>query len=96
MYLVAKIDPEICGSKSCTLCTMYCPEADTILYDKKRKTAYVSVDRCKGCMQCVWVCDNMAKNHAIKMEMIDQLPEEFSVLTTQVTYDTSHLKTVSS
>jgi len=30
MYLVAHIDVEICASKSCKLCTQYCPEANTI------------------------------------------------------------------
>ena len=32
MYLVANIDVEICASKSCKLCTQYCPEANTIQY----------------------------------------------------------------
>lgn len=83
MYLVAHIDTEICAATSCKLCTQYCPEANTILYNQdagkekglKYGAAYVAVDRCKGCAQCVWVCDNMAKHHAIKMEMIDQIPE---------------------
>ena len=38
----------------------------------------------KGCAQCVWVCDNMAKNNAIKMIMIDQLPK--AALTDNITY----------
>ena len=46
--------------------------------------AYVAVDRCKGCAQCVWVCDNMAKHHAIKMEMIDQIGDQ--ALTPNITY----------
>ena len=50
----------------------------------KYGSAYVAVDRCKGCAQCVWVCDNMAKNNAIKMIMIDQLPK--AALTDNVTY----------
>jgi pyruvate ferredoxin oxidoreductase delta subunit len=50
MYLVANIDEEICGKTKCTLCTQYCPEANTIQFDKPRNTAFVSVDRCKGCM----------------------------------------------
>jgi Pyruvate/2-oxoacid:ferredoxin oxidoreductase delta subunit len=95
MYLVADINVEICAAKSCKLCTQYCPEANTILYsdemgkDKgfKYGSAYVAVDRCKGCAQCVWVCDNMAKNNAIKMIMIDQLPK--AALTDNVTYSWS-------
>lgn len=90
MYLVAKIDPEICGAKKCTLCTQYCPESNTIQYDKARDTAFVSVDRCKGCMQCVWVCDNMAKAKAITMVMIDELPEEFSKKTGDMKYESAH------
>ena len=44
----------------------------------------MAVDRCKGCAQCVWVCDNMAKHNAIKMEMIDQIGE--AALTENITY----------
>jgi len=92
MYLVADISVDICAAKSCKLCTQYCPEANTIQYsdemgkDKgfKYGSAYVAVDRCKGCAQCVWVCDNMAKNNAIKMIMIDQLPK--AALTENITY----------
>src|SRR5437867_4853050 len=77
MYLVADINVEICAATSCKLCTQFCPEANTILYNNdsgkekglKYGSAYVAVDRCKGCAQCVWVCDNMAKHHAIKMIM---------------------------
>jgi len=83
MYLVADIKVDICAQTSCRLCTQYCPEANTILYNNdagkekgyKYGAAYVAVDRCKGCAQCVWVCDNMAKHHAIRMVMIDQLPK---------------------
>src|SRR5438445_11859440 len=93
MYLVANIDVEICAAKSCKLCTQYCPEANTIQYSEdmgkdrgfKYGSAYVAVDRCKGCAQCVWVCDNMAKNNAIKMIMIDQLP--LAAVTDNITYE---------
>jgi Pyruvate/2-oxoacid:ferredoxin oxidoreductase delta subunit len=91
MYLVANIDSEICGKTKCTLCTQYCPEANTIQYDKVRNTAFVSVDRCKGCMQCVWVCDTLAKHHAIKMVMIDQLPREQAMTTLDMKYESSNL-----
>ncbi len=89
MYLVAKVDPEICGKSKCTLCTQYCPEANTIQFEKERNTAFVAVDRCKGCMQCVWVCDNMAKKNAITMVMIDELPKEFSLTTNDLKYESS-------
>jgi pyruvate ferredoxin oxidoreductase delta subunit len=91
MYLVANIDSEICGKTKCTLCTQYCPEANTIQFDKIRNTAFVSVDRCKGCMQCVWVCDTLAKHHAIKMVMIDQLPKEQLRTTLDMMYESSNL-----
>ncbi len=92
MYLVADIDVNICAATSCKLCTQFCPEANTILYDTalgkdrghKYGSAYVAVDRCKGCAQCVWVCDNMAKHNAIKMVMIDQLPN--AAITDNVRY----------
>jgi Pyruvate/2-oxoacid:ferredoxin oxidoreductase delta subunit len=93
MYLVANISVEICAAKSCKLCTQYCPEANTIQYSEdmgkdqgfKYGSAYVAVDRCKGCAQCVWVCDNMAKNNAIKMIMIDQLP--LAAVTDNIRYE---------
>ncbi|MEQ1681233.1 MAG: hypothetical protein ABL950_11600, partial [Nitrospira sp.] len=47
-------------------------------------SAYIAVDRCKGCALCVWVCDSLAKNNAIKMTMIDQLPK--AALTDNITY----------
>ena len=92
MYLVANIDTDICAATSCKLCTQFCPEANTIQYNNeagqakglKYGSAYVAVDRCKGCAQCVWVCDNMAKHNAIKMEMIDQIGE--AALTENITY----------
>jgi len=93
MYLVADINVGTCAATSCKLCTQFCPEANTILYDSemgkekghKYGSAYVAVDRCKGCAQCVWVCDNMAKHHAIKMVMIDQLPE--AAVTDRIVYE---------
>ena len=92
MYLVADINIDICAQTSCKLCTQFCPEANTILYNTeagkgqgfKYGSAYVAVDRCKGCAQCVWVCDNMAKHHAIKMVMIDQLPN--AAITDNIVY----------
>lgn len=87
MYLVADVSAEICGQTGCKLCMQYCPEPNTILYNDrlgKHGAAYVVVDRCKGCSQCIWVCDNMSKNHAIRLVMIDQLP--LTALTENVSY----------
>lgn len=92
MYLVADVNVDICAATSCKLCTQFCPEANTIQYDNelgkekglKYGSAYISVDRCKGCAQCVWVCDSMAKHHAIKMVMIDQLPN--AAITNNIRY----------
>lgn len=74
MYDVAQIDSEICSKTSCRLCLQFCPEPNTILYDAGRRTAFVATDRCKGCGQCIWVCDHLARRHAIKLVMIDEIP----------------------
>ncbi|MDA8150682.1 MAG: pyruvate ferredoxin oxidoreductase [Nitrospiraceae bacterium] len=79
MYLVAHIDQAICSETACRLCTQYCPEANTILYDNAAKTAFVAVDRCKGCEICVGICDDLAKHHAIKMIMITDLESPFEL-----------------
>ncbi|HXN06569.1 MAG TPA: 4Fe-4S dicluster domain-containing protein [Nitrospiria bacterium] len=79
MYVVAYIDAAICSETSCRLCTQFCPEANTILYDSKNKTAYVAVDRCKGCEICVGICDTLAKHHAIKMLPVEQVENPFEM-----------------
>ena len=79
MYSVAEIDKEICGVTKCRLCTQFCPEGNTILYDEVLGSAYVAVDRCKGCEICVGICDDLAKHHAIKMVPIDQVKEGFEI-----------------
>ncbi|MBI1823513.1 MAG: pyruvate ferredoxin oxidoreductase [Nitrospirae bacterium] len=79
MYVVAEIDESICSETSCRLCTQYCPEANTILYDTVRKTAFVAIDRCKGCEICVGICDTLAKHHAIKMVAADQVKHPFEM-----------------
>ncbi len=79
MYSVADIDVEICSATKCRLCTQFCPESNTILYDSARGTAYVAVDRCKGCEICVGVCDDLAKHHAIKMLPINEIPNGFEI-----------------
>lgn len=79
MYVVAEIDSSICSETSCRLCTQYCPEANTILYDTVKKTAFVAIDRCKGCEICVGICDTLAKHHAIKMVAADQVKFPFEM-----------------
>ena len=75
MYYVAEVDKEICSSKACSLCTTFCPETNCINYSDADKSAYVSVDRCKACEICVYICDEIAKNNAIKMKWITDLDE---------------------
>lgn len=79
MYSVAEVDQEICGATKCRLCTQFCPEGNTILYDEVKGSAYVAVDRCKGCEICVGICDDLAKHHAIKMLPIDQIKDGFDI-----------------
>ena len=79
MYSVAEVDQETCGATKCRLCTQFCPEGNTILYDEVKATAYVAVDRCKGCEICVGICDDLAKHHAIKMLPIDQIKDGFDI-----------------
>jgi len=79
MYSVADVDVEICGATRCRLCTQFCPESNTILYDSVRATAYVAADRCKGCEICVGVCDDLAKHHAIKMVPINEVDNPFEI-----------------
>ena len=38
----------------------------------------------------MWVCDNMAKHHAIKMVMIDQLPK--AAITDNIVYSDKDTK----
>ncbi len=79
MYLVAHVDTSICAETACKLCTQYCPEANTILYDNDKKTAFIATDRCKACEICVSICDNMAKHSAIKMIMITDIENPFEL-----------------
>lgn len=84
MYYVAEVDKEICSSKNCHLCTTFCPESNCINYSEADKSAYVSVDRCKACEICVYICDEIAKNNAIKMKWIEDLDEGFVIKKTGV------------
>ncbi len=79
MYYIAHVDKEICAESACHLCTTYCPESNCINYSEEDKSAYVSVDRCKSCEICVYICDNVAKKNAIKMVWIKKLEDKFVI-----------------
>lgn len=79
MYYIADVDKEICAQSNCHLCTTYCPESNCINYSEEDKSAYVSVDRCKSCEICVYICDNIAKKNAIKMVWIKKLEDKFVI-----------------
>jgi pyruvate ferredoxin oxidoreductase delta subunit len=70
MYYVATVDSDKCSEYKCNMCTLYCPEANTLMYDKENKTSWVDVDRCKGCAVCVYVCSDLLGRECISMEMI--------------------------
>jgi len=73
MYYVAKVDSEKCATHKCNMCTMYCPEANTLMFDVKqgkKGVAWVDEDRCKGCAICVYVCSDLLNRGCISMEMI--------------------------
>ena len=70
MYYVAKVNSEMCSTHKCNMCTLYCPEANTLMYDKERKTSWVDEDRCKGCAICVYVCSDLLNRDCITMEMV--------------------------
>ena len=79
MYYIANVNKDICSEKACTLCTTYCPEANCINYSMEDKSAYVSVDRCKSCEICVYICKEVAKNDAIEMKWINNLEDKFVI-----------------
>jgi pyruvate ferredoxin oxidoreductase delta subunit len=74
MYYVAKVDSDKCSEYKCNTCTLYCPEANTLMFDKDvgaKGTSWVDVDRCKGCALCVYVCSDMLNRDCITMEMVN-------------------------
>ncbi len=79
MYYVAQVDRSICSQKACHLCTTYCPEPNCINYSEQDKSAYISVDRCKSCEICVYICRDIAKNDAIQMKWIQDLDDGFVI-----------------
>jgi len=69
MYYVAKVDADKCAEYKCNMCTLYCPEANTLMFDKANNTSWVDMDRCKGCALCVYVCTDLLDRSCITMEM---------------------------
>jgi len=69
MYYVAKVDSDMCAEHKCNMCTLYCPEANTLMFDKENNTSWVDADRCKGCALCVYVCSDLLNRDCISMEM---------------------------
>jgi len=70
MYYVAKVDQEKCATFNCRQCTLFCPEANTLMFDEDKNAAFVVEDRCKGCALCVYVCSDLLKRDCITMEMM--------------------------
>lgn len=79
MYKIAQVDAEKCGATNCRLCTLYCPEPNALLYDDKRKCAFVAIDRCKGCGACVRICTDIAKRSCIKMMPVAEVQGGFEM-----------------
>ena len=84
MYYIASVDKEICSQSNCHVCTTFCPEANTINYSEEDKSAYVSVDRCKSCEICVYICRDIAKKNAISMKWIENLEDGFVAKTSGI------------
>lgn len=61
MYVVAKVDEEICNG--CRMCVQTCPEPNAIkliMEGKKAKKAVIIESRCKGCGLCEVKCPDNA------------------------------------
>ena len=79
MYYIADVNKDICSQSNCHLCTTYCPESNCINYSEQDKSAYVSVDRCKSCEICVYLCDEGAKKKAIESQWIENQEDRFVI-----------------
>ena len=79
MYKVASVNAEKCSTSNCRLCPLYCPEPNTLLYDTIRKTAFVAVDRCKGCGACVRICTDISKRSCITMVPVNEIQGDFEM-----------------
>ncbi|MEA1880113.1 MAG: ferredoxin oxidoreductase [Campylobacterota bacterium] len=71
MYYIAKVDADQCAEYKCNACTLYCPEANTLMFNEDKNISWVDEDRCKGCALCVYVCTDMLDRNCITMEMPD-------------------------
>lgn len=67
MYYVAKVDTDKCADYKCTMCTLHCPEANTLMFDRDSNASFVVADRCKGCALCVYVCSDLLNRDCIVM-----------------------------
>jgi len=79
VYKVARVDASKCSASNCRLCVLYCPEPNTLLYDEKRNTAFVAVDRCKGCGACLRICTDISKRNCIAMVAVGSVQGEFEM-----------------
>jgi len=79
VYKVARVDASKCSASNCKLCILYCPEPNTLLYDEHRNTAFVAVDRCKGCGACVRICTDITKRSCIAMVAVTEGQGEFEM-----------------
>lgn len=79
MYKIAQVDPVKCSATNCRLCTLYCPEPNTLLYDEERKTAFIAIDRCKGCGACLRICTDIAKRSCIQMVPVEEVQDGFEM-----------------
>jgi len=79
VYKIAQVDAAKCSATNCRLCTLYCPEPNTLLYDEKRKTSFVAIDRCKGCGACVRICTDVAKRNCITMVPVGDVQNGFEM-----------------
>jgi len=79
MYKVALVDAAKCSASKCRLCVVYCPEPNTLFYDEVRNTAFVAVDRCKGCGACVRVCADITKRNCIAMVPVGEVQCAFEM-----------------
>jgi len=55
------------------------PGGQLYQFSEADKSAYVSVDRCKSCEICVYICNDVAKNNAIEMKWIENLEDRFVI-----------------
>jgi len=79
MYKVAHVDSKKCSQTKCRLCTLYCPEPNTLLYNDRMQHAFIAVDRCKGCGTCVKICAEMTKRNCISMVAVGEIKNGYEI-----------------